>query len=291
MGYTQKFVEEVIEYNAMLPSDDNTTFYHRLNHITVEYTSYCNASLTVYIETLIPAALRLFITLIDFDDGDVIRWIYRPRGLGTRGRHGRAGLLNRLTRPIGLKEIEGRKTTEGVKTLWRLDNVGQKIFLWWLIAEASVAFVYDWTTLLKQSGGCQQGSGVADTAGGILITNGAFQGANYPLIRSSILPVTMSPTGASMPASEMQAVANLKCEGTNGLFDTTVTIRILMLAGGVPNYTSTSFNVPKSGKGEGVVSAYQKNCTFIGVDVKTEGSAVNVLDGSLVVTLFDNWNK
>jgi len=291
MGYIETLAEEVFEYNSGLPSEKNTPYHNKLNYIVTQWATLCNGSLTLYVETLLPAATRAFISFFDFDDGDVIRWIYRPRGLTKRGRHGKAGILNRLARPIGMKELENRHTTFGQKELWRLDGLGQRVFFWWMVVGVATDFVYDWSSLLQKSGGCQQGSGVADHPGGTLITLGAFQAVGYSIIRSSILPVDMQPFGAACGGNEVQAVASLSMNGKGTPPATLVTIRLVFATpGGVQTFEDATSITP-NGAGSVMVSATVKGVTFVGIDVKTNGSAVEISDGSFFVTVFDQWNK
>jgi len=126
----------------------------------------CDVPWVVYIETARPAALEALVAIACFDIGDVLRFIFRPAGLRSgrhggrprKGRHGRKakGIRARLARKLPpFARLQQRKLTQGVKNLWIIDGVGQRLLWWWLIADVSTGFLYNWTSMIYKTEKCQ----------------------------------------------------------------------------------------------------------------------------------------
>lgn len=115
----------------------------------------CDAPLVVYLELITPAAVNAGITFLSFGMLDLIRGYFRPKGLRSgrhmgRGRKGRrrgGGIPD--TAELIAKRIPGqsrfanRKVSDGVRTLWEIDNKGQAIFFWVMVYNLIKDFVYE----------------------------------------------------------------------------------------------------------------------------------------------------
>lgn len=141
-------------------------FIDKVNGIINFIENPCFAPWTVYVETALPAAGDALLTLLDFGFDDVVRGFARPRGLrakphffrgGRRGRRG--GGIPEIGELIG-KAIPGqqqfsrRKVSNGVKHLWLVDGVLQRGLWWWLVADVSVTFAYNWASAIQESAFC-----------------------------------------------------------------------------------------------------------------------------------------
>jgi hypothetical protein len=154
----------------------------KINFVVEMWNNPCDAPWYVYVETAWPAALQMVITLFCFDFDDLVRWIFRPLGLwpmgfgirrrGRRGGRRRRGLGARVKSKLPfLLAVEGRQVTNGVKNLWRIDMIGQKLLWWWLVLDATTTFAYNWTSAIYKTEWCQAkkatGAGAAEGASSI----------------------------------------------------------------------------------------------------------------------------
>lgn len=148
------------------PPGDLSAF-DKVNFVIDSWASPCEAPWYIYVETLWPALLKAFITLATFGWDDVARGYFRPRGLGHRRTGKRKGKWRRAIpafpelgeeigkRLPGADEIKGEKWSVLGKTLWRIDTVVQRALFWWLVADVTVDFAYNWTSLLYETVWCQ----------------------------------------------------------------------------------------------------------------------------------------
>lgn len=140
----------------------------KVNYVIDSWASPCEAPWYIYVETLWPAALEAFIVLITFGWDDVLRGFWRPRGLGHRtGKRKGKFKGRRLPRfpelgdligknLPGADQVKGRKWGTGGKALWRIDTLLQRGMFWWLVADVTVDFAYNWTSLLYATQWCQR---------------------------------------------------------------------------------------------------------------------------------------
>lgn len=142
-------------------------YFDKVNYVIDSWAHPCEAPWYIYIETLWPAALEAFLVLITFGWDDVLRGFWRPRGLGRRTgkrkgkwrgrkipRFPEIGDLIGSNLP-GADQVKGRKWGSGGKTLWRIDTALQKTMFWWLVADVTIDFAYNWTSLLYATTWCQ----------------------------------------------------------------------------------------------------------------------------------------
>ncbi len=138
----------------------------RVNYVVETWNNPCRAPWYVYLETAKPAALEALVMLACFDVDDVVRYLFRPanlRGGGHirsrrrgKGRKRKPRLGERIRNKVApLRALKNRKVTNGVKTLWVIDGIGQRLLWWWLVADVASGFLYNWTSLLYKTEFCQ----------------------------------------------------------------------------------------------------------------------------------------
>lgn len=167
----------------------------RVNYVTKQLNNPCDAPWVVYAETAGKAALTVAIAVVCFDIFDVARFVFRPAGLRS-GRHlsrGKKGSNKRRKKGLGRKlankvpilaTLNQRSVSNGVKHLWVIDGIGQRLLWWWLMIDVTTGFFYNWTTMLKKTEFCQlgnsPGAGLSDgTPSGVLAIQG-WQGVIMP---------------------------------------------------------------------------------------------------------------
>lgn len=141
--------------------------FDKVNFVIDAWTTGCDAPWYIYVETMKPAALAAFITLITFGWDDVARGYFRPKGLNPRRTGKRKGKWNKA-RPRfpelgellggklpGAQEVQGQKWSNLAKTLWRVDGAMQAALFYWLVVDVVEQFAFDWTSLLYESYWCQ----------------------------------------------------------------------------------------------------------------------------------------
>jgi len=142
-------------------------YFDKVNYVIKSWTQPCEAPWYIYVETLFPALLEAFITLMLFGWDDVARGYFRPpqkRG----SRHRRRG-KKRKPRPLripewgeeigkrlpGSKKARGRKYSQAGLTLWAIDSALQRGLFWWLVADVTIDLAYNWTSLLYETEWCK----------------------------------------------------------------------------------------------------------------------------------------
>lgn len=167
----------------------------RVNYVTKQLNNPCDAPWVVYAETAGKAALSVAIAIVCFDIFDVARFVFRPAGLrsGRHLRRGKKGANKRRKKGLGRKlankvpilaTLQQRSVSNGVKHLWVIDGIGQRLLWWWLMIDVTTGFFYNWTTMLKKTEFCQMGAspgaGLSDgKPSGVLAIQG-WQGVLYP---------------------------------------------------------------------------------------------------------------
>ena len=141
--------------------------FDKVNFVIDSWTTGCDAPWYIYIETMKPALLAAFITLITFGWDDVLRGFLRPRGLHPRRTGKRKGKWSRRVPRFpelgemigsnipGAEEVKGKRWSTPLKTLWRIDSAMQAIFFFWLVVDVAEEFAFAWTSLLYESYWCQ----------------------------------------------------------------------------------------------------------------------------------------
>ncbi len=141
-------------------------YFDKVNYVIDSWSQPCDAPWYIYIETMKPAALEAFIVLLSFGWADVARGAFRPKGLSRRSSKRRGKWSRRIPKlpeignalgkaiPIGEQIEDFVKWGCNTRTLWRIDNVAQAVMYGWLVADVTINFAYNWTSLLYEGGFC-----------------------------------------------------------------------------------------------------------------------------------------
>lgn len=127
----------------------------------------CQAPWSVYLELALAPAGHVALELLSFGLDDVIRGYFRPRGIYRRGRTGI--LARKFGKYAGIPElgemlgshlpgaetVKGRVVSHGVKVMWIVDGVLQRILFWWMVADLLTDFLYEWTSAINKTEYCQ----------------------------------------------------------------------------------------------------------------------------------------
>lgn len=132
------------------------SWLQKVNFIRKWISNPCDTPYAIYAETAIKPAGDLLLALIGFGLDDVVRGFFRPRGLRSR-RHGRKGRKGSRPKELipevgeiigknipGAEDVNARKVTDGVKTLWIVDGLLQRALYFWMMLSLPVDFGYDW---------------------------------------------------------------------------------------------------------------------------------------------------
>lgn len=199
----------------------------RMNYVVDTFNNPDDLPWAVYAETALPAFLEVWVAIICFDILDIIRFIFKPSGLrsgrhmrrGRKGRNkrGRKGLGRRLVGKLpGVSALQARHVTNGVKNLWIIDGIGQRLLWWWLMADVTSAFVYNWTTMARKTERGQlllsPGNGLSEgPPSGVLAIQG-WQGVLYSSNAYSTKGVTINLGSGVVAAGLYNIVASYTME-------------------------------------------------------------------------------
>lgn len=265
----------------LLPQKNQISSLEAVNFVTTLLSSECNNTWTVYAETVDQALLELLVGYTEFDEGDVLRFIFRPKGL-KRGGHLKADRLRRAAGKIpGLRELQGRRYTSGVRNLWVFDTSLQRIFFWWMIIGLSTDFLYRWTTLATGKASCIPGSASKKAVTGVLLTVGAWAGGRF----SDILydSDTVRAFGASFACltKNNSCFAGINVTNPNEIFSTKVSMRAISNTAEGVQTSEDSVTIPPKSSGSLVVNHTFNLPGSVGIQLKTEGFGVNVDSGDV----------
>jgi len=194
----------------------------KVNYVIDYIENPCDAPFLVYVETLLPAALELFVTLEEYDPKQIIRNFSRPRGLRS-GRHGRLGRANGK-RGFGIPDIndeiadffkesadfEKRTISNGVKHLYQVLDILEKGLFYILLADLTTQFAYKFTSLIRRTEYCtgkHRSAGNWTKANATAIPLLAWQGAGIGDIGYQHPPyLEVSPGGGMISEFPMKVV-------------------------------------------------------------------------------------
>jgi len=126
----------------------------------------CQAPWTVYLELAVAPAGHVVMELLSFGLDDIVRGFFRPKGLYRRQRTGR--LARKLGKYFEIPEIgemigahlpfadivKSRKISNGVRFMWIVDGVLQRVLFWWMVADLLTDFLYEWTSAINRTEFC-----------------------------------------------------------------------------------------------------------------------------------------
>ena len=215
----------------------------RMNYVVDTFNNPDDLPWAVYAETALPAFLEVWVAIVCFDILDIIRFIFKPAGLrsgrhmrrGRKGRNkrGKKGLGRRLVGKLPVfSHLQARHVTNGVKNLWIIDGIGQRLLWWWLMADVTSAFVYNWTTMARKTERGQlllsPGNGLSEgPPSGVAAIQG-WQGVLYGATPYSTKGVTMSNGSGVVAAGLYNIVASYTMEN---VFPTQTTCHLRIIGG------------------------------------------------------------
>ena len=215
----------------------------RMNYVVETWNNPDDLPWAVYAETALPAFLEVWVAIICFDILDVVRFIFKPSGLrsGRHGRRGRKGRNKRGRKGLGRRLVgklpvvsllQARKVSNGVKNLWIIDGIGQRLLWWWLMADVTSAFVYNWTTMARKTERGQMilspGNGLSEgPPSGVLAIQG-WQGVIYSSNAYSTKGVSINLGSGVLAAGLYNIVASYTMQN---LFPTQTTCRLRIIGG------------------------------------------------------------
>ena len=144
-------------------------FFEQINYIKKFVSNPCDAPWTVYVELFFPALGKALLMILAFGMDDVLRGFFRPKGVRgpwhrRRGRKGKARFrgIPEIGEAIGSRlpgaeEVRGRSVSQGVKHMWMVDGVLQRILWYWLLVDVVVEGLYQWTSMINKTEFCTAG--------------------------------------------------------------------------------------------------------------------------------------
>lgn len=142
-------------------------YLQRIGAVIDFWQNPCGASWIVYAELSVVPAGKAILQLVVPTPLDVVRAYLRPKRLRREGRKGRrrpdrkrrAGIPDTSEvigkRLPGYRTLANRSVAQGAKRLWLVDGAIQRVFWYWLIAEVTLDFFYEWTTAIAASEECK----------------------------------------------------------------------------------------------------------------------------------------
>lgn len=143
-------------------------FVDKFNFVIDFFQNPCDAPFMLYVETAHKAAGKAVLSLLSFGMDDIARGFFRPKGLRS-GRHGRKrnqpgrrrrgnkriGSFPELGEEIGKRIPGAAKAGEPVedvqKFLWRIDGGLQRGMYYWMIADVTNDFFYNWASAIQDA--------------------------------------------------------------------------------------------------------------------------------------------
>ncbi|HEU01762.1 MAG TPA: hypothetical protein ENH89_15835 [Aurantimonas coralicida] len=263
--------------------------FDKVNFVIDAWTTGCDAPWYIYVETMKPALLAAFITLVTFGWDDVLRGYFRPRGLYKRRSSKRKRkwtrrlprfpeVGNTLGKQLpGSTEVRGTKWSSLGKTLWRIDGAMEMVRFFWLVAAITEDFAFDWTSLLFESYWCQDDppnhfSWHSDTFG--IIADEAWSLMNFPIKDYQTAPPFWFGIRGSTGPDPVTVSAGVSVR-TRPPFDPPTSIRCVVRNRDTHEIYGDSGTNDELENGEGsvVVSGAVPRSTFFTVNVWMEGTS------------------
>ena len=270
----------------------------RVNYVVESFNNPCEAPWAVYVETALPAALDALIAVVCFDIGDVLRFVFRPAttrssrhiGRKKKGQHGRKpkGIRAKLAAKLpAFERLQQRKLSQGVRTLWVIDGIGQRLLWWWLVADVASGFLYNWTSMVYKSEACQMalspGYALRENVDQLFAAIQIWPDVGYIDLDYQKGNVGAEAFSFGAGSGEFHVVASVSVENTTNQ-DTDAELRInLSTPGGQEIATSGPVGMGPFGGGELVVSIFQKGPFGGGIEIQISHGFVKATGGCLYI--------
>jgi len=244
--------------------------FDQVNYIKKFISNPCDAPWTVYLELFFPAFGKAILTILTFGMDDVMRGYFRPKGVRgpwhrRKGRKGKARFrgIPEIGEAVGshlpgAESVRGRSVTHGVKHMWMVDGVLQRVLWYWLLVDVVVTGLFEWTSMINKTEFCTLGfpnALAAHGSGGSAIPIVGWGALTLPDIDYLRGATTWNVSTGSVPAGEYQVAVGLKFTniGPNqtkvilGIFPTPIPVN--------PYDISEEVVIPILGSGEAIASA------------------------------------
>ena len=179
----------------------------KANYVIKFFQNPCAAPWYVYVELFIPAFAEMFITLIEFGRGDILRF--------SAGRPQR-----RIFRKLfaGAKRVTPKGAAGAVKIFWQTDLVVQRALFYWMIADLTIEGLYKWTTMVNETIWCS-GEGILQAE--VLNSSQACHDAWLPFVVPDVLqntaPWFYDGVHCVVPPSSYHVVISMKAKANSTL--------------------------------------------------------------------------
>lgn len=152
------------------------SFIDKVNFILDSFVEPCTGDPIVWARLALPAAGEVLMTLVEFDQYDVLRAMFKPKPVpgGRSYRHSRRGRkggkagssLLSIGENIGASLrgstiLPTASDSRKLDFLWKLDGYGQRALFYWMIADVTVEGLYTWASLVERSPACSEERGGA----------------------------------------------------------------------------------------------------------------------------------
>ena len=272
--------------------------FDRVNYVVEAWNNPCDVPWAVYLETAGPAALDALIAVVCFDIGDVLRFIFRPTNMrsgrhGSRrrkGQHGRKakGIRGRLAAKLPpFARLQQRKMTQGVRNLWVIDGIGQRLLWWWLVADIASGFAYNWTSMIYKTERCQMalapGAGLRTGVSQVFLAIQNWPDVIYDNLEYEKDQVTMLPAAFDCGIGDYRIVAGVDVHNS-GALPNTVELRIhLVTPQGIVNLGGEAISLGPGDFGTLVTSGHHIGPYDGWVEIQVSQGSVSATEGTLYV--------
>ena len=276
-------------------------FFDQVNYIKKFISNPCDAPWTVYIELFFPAFGKAILTLLAFGMDDVMRGYLRPKGVRgpwhrRKGKKGKARFrgIPEIGEAIGSRlpgaeEVRGRSVSQGVRYMWLVDGVLQRILWYWLLIDVVVEGLYQWTSMINKTEFCtaQFANGFAYSGdGGAVLPIQGWEAVVYNTKEWQRGSATWNISAGNVPAGIYQVAAGLKF-ANRGAGPTKVIMGIFPTAIPVnPFDISEEIIVPALEEGEVITAAEIVGPATFTVQWKSFDELADGLDGFVTALQF-----
>ena len=137
---TANYLEKTLEVPSWIR---RKSMNERLNYIVRMYSETCGDNWYLWIETAVEALPILIISLLAVSKVDVIKEVLEQKyGCGLRQAIGKGSKVPKTFRQKALSAF------------WKIERVRGELVWWWLIAEATTAYVMEWQSIVVQEQRC-----------------------------------------------------------------------------------------------------------------------------------------
>lgn len=206
-------------------------FIDKVNGITRLITNPCDAPWIVYAETALPFLGEGLLVLLSFGWDDILRGYARPKGLRGPGhgrrkpgarprRRGIPELGNLIGKMIpGQSEFAKRPVSQGIKHLWIIDGVIQRLLWWWLVIDVVSDVLYQWSTALYATEYCAMsdaGRLYAIGSGGDVLAIQGWQEVSMPNVIYAHHGVGWLGSAATLPSGRWTIISTVTTRKNTG---------------------------------------------------------------------------